>query len=100
VSAVAGQFHLVGDLTECGLDAVAPLGDDPQQARCHGRAVSLGGREQDRDSLCGHRCGELAAGEALVGQQPGQLVRALDRAGHQIAFIDRCWHDRPRPDHP
>jgi RNA polymerase sigma-70 factor, ECF subfamily len=33
VSAVAGQFHLVGDLPEGGLDPVAPLGDHLLQAR-------------------------------------------------------------------
>ena len=29
VRAVAGQFHLLGDLAEGGLDAVAPLRDGP-----------------------------------------------------------------------
>ncbi len=33
VGAVAGQVHLVGDLSEGGLDPVAPLGDHRQQAR-------------------------------------------------------------------
>src|SRR5258708_28838753 len=43
VSAVAGQFHLVGELLEGGLDPVAPFSDDLLEDRRGGSAPGLGG---------------------------------------------------------
>src|SRR6266480_611652 len=69
MSAVAGQFHPVGDLGEGGLDPVAPLGDDRQQDGGHAGTLILGGRDQDR-SAAGRLGGrECPAGETLVAQQ-------------------------------
>jgi len=69
VRAVAGQFHLNGDLAEGGLDAVAPLGNDLQQDRRRGRAVLLAWRDEDGGAAGGLGCGERPAVEALVREQ-------------------------------
>jgi hypothetical protein len=50
---VPGQSHLLGDLAEAGLDAVAPLGDDLQQDGRYAGALVLGGRDEDSGAAGG-----------------------------------------------
>ena len=69
VRAVAGEFHLVGDLLERGLDPVAEPGDQALQRPGHGGALLAGGRDEHVDPGAGHLSGEADAGEALVQQQ-------------------------------
>ena len=53
VRAVAGEFHLAGDLFEGGLDPVAPFGDDFPQDRRHAVALSLDRREEHGGAAAG-----------------------------------------------
>ena len=80
---VPGQFHLLGDLAEGGLDAVAPLCDDFQQDGRHAGALGPGGRDEYGDAAGGQPGGERLAVEAFVRQQ----VRR-SRPGFQQVYGD------------
>jgi hypothetical protein len=100
VGAVAGQFHLVGDLAEGGFDPVAPLGDDRPQDRRHGVALALGGREEDGGAAGCLAGRERRAGESLVQQQVTRRRRGGQQVIGHVALVDGRGHDTPGPDDP
>jgi hypothetical protein len=80
VCAVSGQFHLVGDLAEGGLDPVAPLGDDLEQDGECGGAVLPPWRGKDGGAAGGLGGGERRPVEALVRQQVARGKPASSRS--------------------
>ena len=93
--AVAGQFHLVGDLLEGGLDPVAPFGDDLLQDRWHGGALVLAGRHQHGGAAGGLPGGECGAVESLVCQQVTRRRPGLEQVLGDLALVDGGGHDAP-----
>ena len=100
MGAVPGQLHQVGDLAKCGLDAVAPLGDDRQQDGRHGGPLVLGGRDEQGGAAGGQPGGEGPAVEALVRQQVAGPGPGFEQVFGDLAFIDRGGHDAPGADDP
>src|ERR1017187_4853215 len=99
VSAVACQFHLVGDLLEAGLDAVAPLGDDLLECRGHGLALVLRRGDDHGGAAGGVLGGVRSPAEALAGQEPWRRA-ALGQVGAGLAVVHGGGHDAPGPDDP
>src|SRR5215469_4457146 len=97
VGAVAGQFHLVGDLLERGFDAVAPLGDDLQQGGWHAGALVFGGWQKYRGAAGLLFSGERLPGEALVHQQVSRWRPGVEQVRGDVALVDGGGHDAPGP---
>lgn len=69
MSAVAGQFELVGDLAEGHLDAVAQHGDQPAPGTGQVGTLAARGGDEDHGATDGQVGGEGAPAEAPVQQQ-------------------------------
>ena len=98
VRAVAGEFHLVGDFLEGGLDPVAPFGGDLQQDRRHAVTLALGWRYEHGGAAAGLAGGEGFAGESLVQQQVTGRRPALQQVIGHVAFVDGGGDDAPCAD--
>ncbi len=90
MGAVAGQFHLVGDLAEGGLDALAPLSDDLAEDRRHLLALVFGGRDEHGGAADGSLRGERLVVEAFVTGQVSRRRPGLEQVGGDIALVDRA----------
>jgi len=90
---VPGQFHLIGDLGEGGLDPVAPFGDDFQQQGRHGGPLVLAGRDEHGGALGSQLRGEVLAVEALVRQQVTREPAGAEQVDGDLAFVHRGGHD-------
>jgi hypothetical protein len=98
---VTGQFHVVGDLAEGRLDAVAPFGDDFQQDGGHGGALLLVGRDEDGGAAGGLGGGEGPAVEALLARAQeldAENRAATDRLISQDALRNQMRIGRDRAD--
>lgn len=93
VGAVAGQFHLVGDFAEGGLDAFAPFGDDLLEDRRHLLALIFSGWDEHGGAAGGLLGGEGGAVEALVTEQVSRSRPGQEQVGGGIALVDRGGHD-------
>ncbi len=100
VRAVAGKFHLIGDLLEGGLNPVAPLGDDLPQDGGHAGALVFGGRDQHGGAAGGLGGSERLAVEALIAQQVTGRRPGVQQVFGDLALVDRGGHDVPGPDDP
>src|SRR6266498_3581264 len=100
VRAVAGQFHLVGNLLEGGLDPVAPFSDDLLQDRWHAAALVFGGRDQHSGAPAGLGGDECLAVESLVCEQVSRRRPGLQQVAGDVALVDRGGHDAPGPNDP
>jgi hypothetical protein len=95
---VAGECHAVGDLAERRLDAVAPFGDDLQQAGGHGGALFPPGRDEDGSAAGGLGGGEAAPAEALVGEQVTRGRPGFQQVRRGLALVHGRGHDGPGAD--
>ena len=97
VCPVAGEFHLVGDLLEGGLDPVSPFGDDLLQDRGHHGSLAFRGRDQDGGAAGGLPGSECPAAEALVRQQVTRWRTGLQQVRAGLALVYCGGHDAPGP---
>src|SRR5260370_1327030 len=95
VGAVAGQFHLVGDLAEGGLNAVAPLGDDLLEDGRHLLALVFAGRDEHGSAAGGLLRGERLAVEPLIREQVTRRRPGFQQVGGDLALVHRRTHDAP-----
>jgi hypothetical protein len=98
VCAVAGKLHLVGDLGEDGLDAVAPFGDDFQQPVRHAEALFLVRRDEHGSAAGGLVRGELAPVEAFVGEQVPGHGSCFQQVGGDVPLVYRSGNQAPGAD--